>query len=55
MIKCCRVINNTEHPTAPVTTKCLGKFFSHLRPYSASFVNKVSISSKKQTVGLPWW
>ena len=32
MIKCCRVINNTEHPTAPVTTKCLGKFFSHLRP-----------------------
>ena len=30
-----------------MTTKCLGKFFSNLRPYSVSFVNNISISSKK--------
>ena len=47
MINCFRVIKNTEHPTAPVTTKCLGKFFSNLRPYSVSSVNNTSISSKK--------
>lgn len=55
IIKYIGIIKNIEW-TAPVTTKCLGKFFGNLRPYTISFVNNfvclIAILSTKKMLAI---